>query len=63
MCANLEFGSNMTVWREEHELKEYKQTLSTDEGMEIDFRAAQFEKALTPISEGCEPDSNVSAER
>jgi hypothetical protein len=53
----------MTVERARHSSKQYPQSFSTEEGMQMDESEEQFRKAEASIQTSLEPDSNVTVER
>jgi hypothetical protein len=63
MTASFEPGSNSTVERDLQPQKHWRQSFSTDEGMQIDESAEQSENAEQSIRDSREPGSNVTIER
>jgi hypothetical protein len=58
----LDPDSNVTLSRHQHPAKQYAQSFSTDEGMQMDKSDEHRQKAYGPIIERLDPGSNVTVE-
>jgi hypothetical protein len=54
---------NVTAERRVHPQKQYWQSVSTDEGMQIDPSDEQPSNARSPMNKSPEPESNVTVSR
>jgi hypothetical protein len=60
---SLEADSNVTIERDKHSEKQYREIRSTRDGTQIDESDEQLQNAESPTQESIKPYSNVAGER